>query len=365
MNILIFDMDGVLVKPMGYHRALQETVRLAGLSLGIGPVALENRQVTQFESLGISSEWHSTALCMAVMVLEKQTGLTGQFKQSNSDQLILDALFEALANQPVHISALLRGVTAIESLAEEYGLPTEPSRNLIANSESIDLSPTLNWFQEMVLGSKLYADIYQKESQLKVESYLQEYDIALLSDLYSGKIRRWEAEPENAAVVMTSRPSQGPSAFFGMPDAELGARLVGLSDLPLVGKGELIWLAHKTGYPVELIQKPSWKHALAAIITGCGRRLQAHLSYFESVPADPGFSGLQFLNESTITVFEDTPGGIVSMQETANLLADQGVQITVEKIGITNEPAKKKALSEQGARIYADINQALESLDDF
>ena len=365
MDILVFDMDGVLVKPVGYHRALQETVRLAGISSGIGPVELENEQVTQFEALGISSEWHSTALCMAVMVLEKQTGLTGEFKGSNSNQLLLDSLFEALATQPVHVSALHRGLAAIESLAEKYGVPADPSRNLIANSESIDLSPTLNWFQEMVLGSTRFAEIYQKKSQLQVESYLQHYDIALLTDFYAEKLLRWMAEPGNAAVIMTSRPSQGPSGFFGMPDADLGALLVGLNGLPLVGKGDLIWLANKTGYAVELIQKPSWKHALAALLAAAGMNLQTHLGYFESIPADAGFSGLQFLHNSTITVFEDTAAGIVSVQEIEKLLGDQGIQINLEKIGIAAEPAKIAALSEQDARVYADINQALASLDDF
>jgi hypothetical protein len=365
MDILVFDMDGVLVRPVGYHRALQDTVRLAGNSSGIGPVALKKDQVTRFEALGISSEWHSTALCMAAMVLEKQTGWTGLFWQSNSDQLMLDSLFEALADQPVHVSALHRGVAAIESLAEKYAVPADPSRNLIANSESIDLSPTLNWFQEMVLGSRSYAEIYQKKSQLQVESYLQHHDKALLSDLYAEKLKRWAAEPGNAAVIMTSRPSQGPSGFFGMPDAELGALLVGLNDLPLVGKGELIWLAHTTGIAVELIQKPSWKHSLAALLAACGKKLENHQRYFNAVPAGSGLPGLQILHNSTITVFEDTPGGIISMQETANLLGDQGIRVRVEKIGIAAEPAKKAALLEQDARVYADINQALASLDDF
>jgi len=40
MDILLFDMDGVLLKPLGYHRALKETVRLAGISSGYGEVLL-------------------------------------------------------------------------------------------------------------------------------------------------------------------------------------------------------------------------------------------------------------------------------------------------------------------------------------
>ena len=35
MHILLFDMDGVLVKPLAYHLALRETVRLADQRLGV------------------------------------------------------------------------------------------------------------------------------------------------------------------------------------------------------------------------------------------------------------------------------------------------------------------------------------------
>ncbi|UCD42996.1 MAG: hypothetical protein JSV69_05180, partial [Chloroflexota bacterium] len=68
MDILLFDMDGVLIKPLAYHRALQETVRLAGIATGFGEVLLSEDQIADFEAIGISSEWHSSALCMAVMV---------------------------------------------------------------------------------------------------------------------------------------------------------------------------------------------------------------------------------------------------------------------------------------------------------
>jgi len=89
MDILIFDMDGVLVKPEGYHRALQETVRLAGISTQYGEVQLTDNQIAQFEALGISSEWHSSALCMAVMVVEKQSGMLRDNEHPRSGKLDL------------------------------------------------------------------------------------------------------------------------------------------------------------------------------------------------------------------------------------------------------------------------------------
>lgn len=365
MEILLFDMDGVLVNPQGYHRALHETVRLAGISTGCGPKELDGEQVARFEALGISSEWHSTALCMAVMALEKQAGLNGVFNPSNSGGLNLELLFQAIDDQPMNLSALQRGVAAVEFLAQKFEVPAEPYRNLVARSESIDYSPTLNWFQELVLGSQEYSNIYQKEAQFQTDSYLLCYDKPLIGVNQSKIIVEWVAEPGHAAAIMTNRPSKGPSGFSGMPDAEMGANLAGISDLPLVGKGEILWLADLTGQTVEEISKPAWKHAFSAILAACGWTMQDSLKYFCILPKDWEKPGLQFLDGSTFYVFEDTPGGMVSVQEAAKFLCDLGIQVEVKKIGITDDAAKQESLLAQKASIYTDINKALTSLDYF
>jgi hypothetical protein len=365
MDILVFDMDGVLIRPEGYHRALHETVRLAGISTGNGSTDLDDKQVAQFEALGISSEWHSTALCMAVLALEKDAGLDRVFTQSNSGGLDLELLFQAIDAQPMHLSALERGVAAVELLAQKFDVPADPYRNMVARSESIDFSPTLNWFQELVLGSQEYSKIYKKQAQFQTESYLLSYDKSLLMANQSTKIMEWVAEPGHAAAIMTNRPSNGPAGFSGMPDAEMGAHLAGISDLPLVGKGEILWLADRTGQTVEQISKPAWKHAFLAVLAACGWKIQDGLNYFCRLPKDWEKSALQFLDGSTLCVFEDTPGGMVSAQEAANFLRDLGIRIEVKKIGIANEAAKQEALSAQKASVYADINTALASLDYF
>jgi len=365
MDILIFDMDGVLISPQGYHRALQETVRLAGISTGNGPRDLDGEQVARFEALGISSEWHSTALCMAVMTLEKDVGLNHIFTQSNAGGLNLELLFQAIDAQPMHMSALQRGVEAVEFLAEKFDVPPEPYINLVARSERIDYSPTLNWFQELVLGSQEFSNIYQKQAQFQKKSYLLSYDKSLLDVNQSKKIMKWVVEPGHAAAIMTNRPSNGPSGFSGMPDAEIGAHFSGLSDLPLVGKGEILWLAEHTGQTVEEISKPAWKHAFSAILAACGWTMQECLQHFCTLPVDWEKSGLRFLDGSIVWVFEDTSGGMVSVQEAAKILYHQGIQVEVKKIGIASETTKQEALSAQGASVYADINNALASLDYF
>ncbi len=365
MEILIFDMDGVLIKPWGYHRALQETVRLAGISTGFGEVLLTDEQITQFEALGISSEWHSSALCMAVMVLEKQWVAVRENEHSQPVTLNLEDLFEAIAARPMQDPALQRGLAAIEGLAAKSDLPADFAGGIVAESESIQCSPTLNWFQELILGSENYTEIYQKKSQFQTESYLELYDERLLDEAQTDKVLRWADGSGHGAAIMTNRPSHGPSGFAGMPDAEMGSDIVGLAALPLVGKGEILWLAAHTGRQVEDFAKPTWKHAMAAILAASGWPVEESLKFVGEQPAEWKISALQYLHNSKVTVFEDTPGGMVAVQEAGDLLNGLGFRVEVQKIGIAEEMAKQSALTAHGAIVYRDINQALASLEDF
>jgi hypothetical protein len=67
LNILLFDMDDVLLEAHGYHRALQDTVSFIGTSLGFEKVNLKPEDIAAFEASGVTSEWDSSAVCMALM----------------------------------------------------------------------------------------------------------------------------------------------------------------------------------------------------------------------------------------------------------------------------------------------------------
>ncbi len=360
MEITLFDMDGVLLEPKGYHRALQETVRLAGLSMGYGEVLLADDQIAQFEALGISSEWHSSALCMAAMMLARQKALAlvGNGNQQFAE-FDLRELFAAISTQPLRQSARQRAVAAIEGLAQKAGVAPDPILEIVATSESIIHSPTLNWFQELILGSEIFERTYQKKPQLQTESYLKLYDQPLLSKPMAASILSSHRLPGHGAAIMTNRPSSGPPGFVGAPDAKMGAVLVGLADLPIVGYGEVTWLAEQTGREPRELAKPAWQHALAAILAASGWSVKDSLVYAGQQSKRDDLSHLQ---NSTIHVFEDTPGGMVAVQEAGILLTDMGLNIAVQKIGITEDMAKQSALSDQGAIVYPSINQALAAL---
>ena len=67
-RIALFDMDGVLLESLGYHIALQETVRQAALELGLNDPPLSMEAIASFEAGGITCEWDEAAICHAVML---------------------------------------------------------------------------------------------------------------------------------------------------------------------------------------------------------------------------------------------------------------------------------------------------------
>jgi beta-phosphoglucomutase-like phosphatase (HAD superfamily) len=365
MNLLLFDMDGVLLKPQGYHRALKETVRMAGISAGIGEVVLTDEQIAQFEALGISSEWHSSSLCMAMMVLLKQKYPIRENEPSIPVILDLEDLFEAIAAQPIRNSAINRGVGAIKSLAATYGLPGLEASAMVEESESIKHSPTTNWFQELILGSGAYTSTFLKEAQFHTEGYLMLFDEKLINGYLAENVIAWADQKDCGASIMTNRPSRGLSGSQGAPDAEMGALLAGFETMPLVGYGEVSWLADYSHREVGELSKPGWAHALSAILVAGGWSMKESLIFVSQALNLQRWDGLDHLRDCTVTVFEDTPSGVVAVQEAGALLNNQGLNLEVKKIGIAEDPVKQSALSAQGATIFPDINVALTSLDNF
>jgi hypothetical protein len=161
---------------------------------------------------------------------------------------------------------------------------------------------------------------------------------------------------------MTMRPSTGPDNFANDPDAQLGLNLVGLQGLPLVGRGEIGWLAEQTGRDVEELKKPACAHALAVILAAGGWPIEDSLLYAARATEGMRFEDLKHLDNSRITVFEDTSGGMVAIEEAGKLLAQSGLRIGIYKIGVTDDKEKRTVLERMGAFVYGDINTALEEL---
>lgn len=330
-RIIIFDMDGVLLAPRGYHLALQETVRLGAEALGYANITLTYEQIAQFEGLGISSEWHSSAAALSMLTF--------------GGTLSLGRLFGLLKREPAQIPARIRLERAIEAITGDA--------TRIRESETL-ASPSYKIFQELILGSADFERIYRIKSSLNVASYLLQFDQPLLKTSTRERLLAWLEHPEHGCAVMTNRPSSE------MPDAGYGLRLVDLDVLPLVGNNDMRWLAGQVGGETAHFLKPNAAHALAALLASTGRGLP------ESLLGAHGLlngADVDDLDVGEIVVFEDTPAGLISVGATGDVLRAKGLPVAVKKIGIApSGGVKAEFLRAQGAEVFDEINAALDTV---
>lgn len=371
MKTLLFDMDGVLLEPNGYHMALKETVRLVSRSMGFEDFLLSDQNIAQFEALGISSEWHSSALCAALLMIKTaqygreinvSTSLNTTPTKNQKYSIDIARLFKAIESQPAELPAILRAQMAIEWIAKQNNIDPEQPSLIIKNSESIEHSLTFNVFQELVLGSEIFDRTYQRKKQLNVISFLQKFDKSLLSDTAKDKLLRWLEYPQHNAAIMTNRPTAITIGKTGSPEAELCAELIGLESLPIIGNGEIRWLAHKTNTEVGALLKPAPTHALAATFAAFGNSLEDSLINAYNLIHANHSTKAQVLSNNTVYVFEDTVAGIMSVEGMQKVLEQNNTRVQIHKFGISSDPIKRSCLKDHGAKIYDSINAALSEL---
>jgi hypothetical protein len=373
MKILLFDMDGVLLESLGYHIALQETVRIMAKSLGFGDLTLSVDDIAAFEAGGINKEWDEAAICTALLLeaawkMDPKRALPETLPASKDS--ILNQLstpdFNALAHRLsskdlIEFPPLERAIQRFTETDHFSPVQYQILHELINGARDPQRSFTHRVFQELVLGSAEYTHTYNLPAMLACGSYLLKHDISNLSPAESTRLKDWILKPGHSASVITSRPSRPPAGIFSTPEAELGAELVGLKDIPIVGWGGLTWLAQQRETDQQTFVKPSPVHALAAMRVALGDNQQAALveaaalvEIGEAGPAWRQFDGAQ------VFMFEDTPGGIKSLQAAQETLDKIRVSIRPGFFGIARNPLKKKALLASGAEVYSSFSQALD-----
>jgi hypothetical protein len=233
---------------------------------------------------------------------------------------------------------------------------------VISNCVSIEHSLTFNIFQELVLGSDNYRKTYGKPGQLSQSGYLKQYDQPQISSKEINRLRKWLENPEHGAAIMTNRPSSTLPGGDGTPEAEIGARLVGLDWLPIMGQGEIQWLADQQAIDSATLLKPAPMHALAAVLASARIPMEESLQGAFRALRCQDASAMRVIAHSTVYVFEDTPGGLISAQSMKDELRRLDVSIKLKKIGIASTTAKKITLRNYGARVFPTTQAAFSTL---
>ena len=373
MKILLIDMDGVLLEPRGYHAALRETVSLVGSALGYERVNLIPEEIADFEAAGVSSEWDSAAICVALLLenlwdtypdLTLPATLFLTFHPTHDiPPPDFRRFFHLLAQ--AHLQALLPLVRAEQLIMNNAvlrtGLQKQAIQDILRNARQIGNSLTHRIFQELVLGSKVFTKTYAQLSCLNVQGYLLKHDRPTLSNRARVNFLEWLQAANHRAVILTNRPSRSP-AGYGTPEAEIGARGAGLEMLPIVGLGDLSWLNDQLSSDCQSFLKPSPVHVLAALLRAIGIPREHALKIAAALAlegqADPVW---QRLHKTQVYVFEDAVAGLKSARAAKDLLDGIDIPITLNLLGVTESEAKRQSLEAAGAVVSVNFAAALET----
>jgi len=367
-------MDDVLLEAHGYHRALQDTVSFIATSLGYENVYLTPDDIATFEAAGVTSEWDSSAICACLLLKEAWSIDPGRELPTLIPQAPValldieapnfnsfadsmdDARMKSLRPRERAERLILSNAIHLSSLHKSI------IRSILSHARQIHSSLTHRVFQELILGSSEFIQIYNLEPFFDSESYLGMYDSPTLSRVHLDLLIDWLQSPGHSGVILTNRPSYAPQGYFCTPEAEIGARLVGLENLPIAGFGGLSWLSHSHGQGQEAYIKPSPVHALTALRLALGDDQEEALRNAASLAIDNNLDpSWQQLQDAQVSVFEDTTGGLESLIAAKYCLRATNIHLDTHLFGISTNHQKRRPLASIGAQIFPTLSSALKS----
>jgi len=384
-TVILFDVDGVLLHPVGYKEVMRVSVdhfgRLMGQTNSVGPT---DEDIALFESHGITNEWDTTAMCVAQLLLAAL---------EQAPHLVGESLIDTLA--AIHQSGVQIGRPDFGWLSGEVAARRagpRPSRFALdvlierAPPETHSLlhevlgdayqlhAPTTRVFQHHTLGSQRFATLYGEGPDFEAVSLLETKDRPHLSAEMRKRLLAWLDGDGQHAVIFTARPSLPPidayeerpaSRLETSPEAEIAREVMGLESLPLMATGRLAWLAAGTGVRPEDYVKPSPVQSLAAIGAALSRTetpaLEAAEAFAQRGTVGGPLAALEG-RSTRVTVFEDSPGGITSTRAAVELLRRAGLDVTLEAVGVAPEPVKQATLAKVASRVVSDVNEGLEPI---
>lgn len=372
MKILLLDMDGVLLEAHGYHKALQDTVSILAHSLGYPNATLTKSDIAVFESVGITSEWDSAAICIALMLVkawkvDPSRALPSSFSLKAGSSLDLETpnyqrFAYVLGQENMKALHPLEYAEGLLLSTEDNHTPWQQQtiQDVLRKARQIEGSITHRIFQELILGSETFANTYNLPPFFEIESYLLQYDRPTLDGTAHYELITWLDNPKHRAVIFTNRPSNAPSGVFSTPEAEIGARLVGIETIPIAGLGGFIWLSKHRAQGTQRFVKPSPVHALTALRLALGDPFEKALETAAIFALDDHVDqSWHDLNEAHVYVFEDSPGGLVSSSSTMSLLEMKNIRVDISLYGVTDNQKKHQALEETGAIVHPTLYEAL------
>jgi len=398
--IILFDVDGVLVENRAYWAGIQRTTEYFSRRLGLVARVPSEADIEVFEAESITVEWDSCAVVAAALLLER----LGAEARSARGRARLAALATSAAprdlwaflaalparaalKSSLDFAALARRVGAaaratgwlpacaalaffLEDLKAQDQIPPALAQplleHLLGQVYAIDDSPAMQVFQNYVLGHAQYAEHYGLAPHVEGGALLQELDQPSLRRELAAAVLEGRAQGRFYPVVFTARPSRTPAEAGGFergytPESEMGAELVGLGSLPVMGFGKLAWWASQVGRDGSQLVKPSPVHAMAAIgAARSGLEVEAIKAALAAVRGDQIRYPLSACAGEDVHVFEDSPSSLRGVSQAVEHLNRLGLRLTLTRHGVAPAGSPKRAtLAEAADCVHEDINDGL------
>jgi hypothetical protein len=393
--ILLFDVDGVLVENNAYRAGIQRTTEYFSKRLSLAASAPSEAAIDVFEAESITVEWDSCAIVAAALLLERLRAeartARGRARLAELPSDVwhcLDALpARAALKSAVDFAALARRAGAaaratgllparaalsfyLEDLSQQDAIPTALAQplleHLLGQVYNIDQSPAMQVFQNYALGHAQYAEYYALLPRVQGAALLEELDRPLLTPASRAAVLERRNQGGLYPVVFTARPSRTPveAGGFGRgytPESEIGAQLVGFTDVPVLGFGKLDWWARNVGLAGSQLVKPSPVHAMAAIgAARTGLEVEAIKAALAVVRDDQLRYPLTACAGQAVHVFEDSPSSLRGVTQAVAHLNRLGLGLSLTRHGVAPLGSPKRAtLAEAADCVHADVNEGV------
>ena len=392
MNILLLDVDGVLVDDRGYRAGVTATIDRCSRLMGQGDRAPDWATIEVFHAYGFTNEWDICPLAIGILItaaLKANPGLA--LWAAPLDDFL--AQFRSVTIGPVDYREWIVATDdwpgrpaerAMRALAHVLsGLPLSDTTRaglaaafskLLSDPYDFANAPVTQLFQEHVLGSSMFEEVYRMRPRFDVRSLLFDEDRAALSASGRATLLDLMSHAGARVCVYTARPSLPPTDVLDWlgnvdrapigysPEAELALRLVDLTDLPLIGMGRMQWLARRVGSKVEYLTKPAPVQALAAILSALSCRESESLeAAYRLVSEGESVQLLSPLMGRPVDVWvvEDTMPGLHAAAGAVDLLRKHGVDVRLRALGVSAGGPKAEALAGSCEAIVPSVDDAI------
>lgn len=397
MNIILFDVDGVLVEDRGYRSSLAATVNYYSRMIGQGDCAPTLAAIEVFHAHGFTNEWDICAFAVGALLLSRlqaQPGIAleagaldevlSQFAEDAPASIDYEPWIRAAGDRTGHPSeralAVLNEALAKLRLPEDtLAAATATLDELLKDPYDFPNAPVTQVFQEFTLGSALFEEVYRIRPRFDAGSFLFQEDRSALDPAARSALLDLVAETGSRVCIYTARPSLPPADVVTWsggpprlpvgysPEAELALQLFDLGNFPLIAMGRMLWLADRVGAKVEYLTKPAPVQALAAIIAAVTRRESESLqAAYRMVSEGEAMLALTGLPGEAIDVWvvEDAPLGVHAAAGAIDLLRKNGIDVRFHGVGVSAGGPKSDALANLCETLAPTVNEAITYLAD-